>query len=530
MIRTIIVDDELLMRIGLKSMIDWEAHGFRIVGEAANGKEALEIARLQPPDLIITDIKMPVMDGLELIRQAALLFDGCQYIILSCLDEFRYAQEALRLGAFDYLIKSDIKEQQLLNVLQNVKQHIEKTVIRRDGVAFKERYQEGIGYLKASLLKELISGLCSEQEVIARSEALQISLTQGPMVLVKLRIDRFEDIRRKYVEQDEKLLRYAVVNILEEIIPRKWRREIIVESSSAYLCIMNVNEPDLLQLTDRLRGLFEKILAAMKDFLNVSMSIGVSGLASGFGGLKKAYQEADLALRQLFFEETACVMYYDALGGRLRQRDHFGLSREQKETFRQLVESGGQGAFDFLEEWKQRLKQEDVSEKAVRKGYIHLLSLITSCFPNLPESGEDGLTLYERLLREERLEGVHRLVKDYLRQCLHENRALQERPQSYAEQARAIIMSQYANDISLHSVARQIGVNPSYLSRVFKQETGENFTHFLTRVRMEKAKHYLKEKRLKVYEVANQVGYQNTTYFSKIFKKVTGITPEEFRG
>ena len=108
MLGVIIVDDELLMRIGLKSIIQWEDEGFTILGEAANGREALELAGTHRPDLIITDIKMPVMDGLELIREARRLDIGGQFVILSCLEEFQYAQEALRLGAADYLIKSDM--------------------------------------------------------------------------------------------------------------------------------------------------------------------------------------------------------------------------------------------------------------------------------------------------------------------------------------------------------------------------------------------------------------------------------------
>lgn len=541
MMNVIIVDDELLMRIGLKSMINWEEHGFQIVGEAANGKEALELAALHSPNLIFTDIKMPVMDGLELIREASQALPSCQYVILSCLDEFQYAKEALRLGAVDYLIKSDIRQQQLLDVLGIVKKKFEQRLQSSDNAVFKQHYKEGISYLKETLFKELFSGFLSVEEMISRSEALHISLVQDRMILIKLRIDRFEDIRQKYVEQDEKLLRYAVVNMMEELIPRKWRKELIVESSAEYLLMINLPESgaefgqELEQGSneampmDKLNKLFASISAAMKDFLNISLSIGVSGIAPGFNGLRRAYQEADASLRNLFFEEKGNVVYYHTASWKSRESDSFHLSREEESRFRQLVENDGEGTANYLEDLKKRLHNEGSSEKAIRKLHIRLLSLIISCFPSAPEFIASGYTPYELLLREERLNGLHEFVLSYLQQCLEHNRSLDHRPQSYAEQASEIIMNHYADNLSLQSVASRINVNPSYLSRIFKQETGLNFISYLTQVRIDKAKHCLKGKNIKVYEVADMVGYPNTAYFSKIFKKMTGFTPEEYR-
>lgn len=528
MIRVLIVDDELLMRIGLKSMIDWEERGFRIVGEAANGKEALELAGRTKPDLIITDIKMPVMDGLELIREASRVHSGCQYVILSCLEEFHFAQEALRLGAVDYLIKSDIKPADLTKVLDAVKSKQAKAPQNEGMNVSREEIKEGIGYLKETLFKELLSGYRDEAEVIERSEALNIGLEQAPMLLAKLRIDRFDEIRGKYVEQDERLLRYSVVNILEEIIPRKWRKEIIVMNSAEYLLIVNVSEEETALPPDALNMLFGKIMAAMKDFLNLAFSIGVGSPASGFGGLRRAYREADAALRNLFFDGETGIAHYSASSRPSRDRDGFRMSAEEESAVRQCAESSEEARACF-EKIKKRLLEERVSERAIRRTYLRLLSLIASSFPNAPEFGSEGRTPYEQVLKEESLERLHRATLHYLDQCLALNAHTAARPRSYAEQAIQLIISRYGEDISLQSVADQICVNASYLSRVFKQETGENFVGFLTRIRIEKAQQLLKDRSAKVYEVADRVGYPNTAYFSRIFKKATGRTPEEYR-
>ncbi|CAH1208279.1 Protein-glutamate methylesterase/protein-glutamine glutaminase [Paenibacillus auburnensis] len=528
--KVLIVDDELLMRIGLKSMIDWEKHGFRIVGEAANGREALELAELHQPGLIITDIKMPVMDGLELIREHSRKHEGCRYVILSCLDEFHYAQEAIRLGAEDYLIKSDIKPQELLNVLDKVQKRIAKASKEEDAAVLKEQVKEGIGYLKETLFKELISGFREEGEVIEKADALNIALQQGPMVLIKLRIDRFEHIRRKYVEQDAKLLRYSVVNILEEIISRKRKREIIVENSAEYLLVMNM-EGEALKGTEFAfcNAMFARIQETLKDFLNITVTIGISSVGLGFGTLKKAYREADMALKSLFFDGAERIAYYDCLPQRYRDIDIFPITPEDERKFRLEVESSTEGAIRFMTKLNEKLRQEGYTEQAARKAYLSVLSLISSCYPSLPNLNDDGRNMYEQILLEETLEGMDRLARRYLVECEQHNLDLPERPQSYAEQAKTIMLQRYAEDISLQSVADAINVNSSYLSRVFKQETGENFVNFLTKIRIEKAQALLKEKSIRIYEVANRVGYPNTAYFSKLFKKVTGVSPEEYR-
>ncbi|WP_339279832.1 response regulator [Paenibacillus sp. FSL W8-1187] len=525
MLNVLIVDDELLMRIGLKSLINWEEEGFRITGEAANGKEALELAEAAAPDLIVTDIKMPVMDGLELIREVQRDRPDCQYVILSCLDEFHYAQEAIRLGAADYLIKSDMKSSQLLRVLDVVKKRAAKTTRKEmDGMP-PGSVKESIEYLKETLFKEVISGYKGERDIAANRESLRIRVQDGPMLLAKFRIDRFEYLRRKYVEQDEKLLRYAILNILEEIIPRQRQKEIIVMNSAEYVLLMEWLDDGPPQEFEKL---VDKIQEAMNDFLNLTMSIGASK-ADGYKGTRKAFQEADEALDDLFFSSGNGLVYYDRPRKKERCIQRFVWKGAALRSFRQDAELGSETALAFLEELKEQLREGGYTKQAARSAYIRVLGLISSCFPVLPDSDEDGLNVYEKLLREERLEGLHRTVVDYLNSC----RSLltdKELPRSYAEQACEMMRQLYTEDISLQFVAEKINVNASYLSRIFKRETGVNFVGYLTRLRMEKAKAMLRENRLKVYEVAERVGYPNTAYFSKLFKKHCGMTPEEFRG
>lgn len=534
MIPFIIVDDELLMRIGLKWMLDWESLGFRLVGEASNGQEALELAERLRPSLIITDIKMPVMDGLALIREASRLLPDCQFVIMSVLDEFQYAQEAIRLGASDYLIKGDIKPEQLQQVLAGVRRNLEKLWASGGGSVLAGELKEGIGYLKETLFKELISGFRGGEEVAERREALHIALEDGPILLTKLRIDRFEEVRQKYQEQDEKLLRYAVVNVIEELVSRSWNREIIIESSSEYLLFMNLPASGEAS-RETLDSLFATLVQAMRDFLGISVSLGVSAPASGFHALKRAFQEAEAAIGELFFREEAVRYCEPEAHGGQRETRELHLDQAEMAEFRRLVLTDDEGARRYAETIRSRCVGGAYSEKSVRQLYARLLLLIMSAYPHAPEEqgGAEGqrLTPYERILLAERLVDLHELLLETLRHQRDSRELDAVQPKSYAQQACDIVIERYADeDISLQTVADAISVNASYLSRVFKQEIGVTFVSFLTRLRIDQAKYYLKQRHLKIYEVASRVGYSNTTYFSKLFKKVTGVSPEEYRG
>lgn len=544
MLKLMIVDDELLMRIGIRSMIDWEAHGFRIAAEAANGKEALEMVRAVMPDLIVTDIKMPVMDGLQLIRETSKISADCKYVILSNFDEFRYVKEALQLGAVDYLIKSEITPEALTELLAGIRRKREAGGGGNGTLMLTADLSQSLSHLKESLFKDLISGLLEEREAAAKAEQLQSRVRSEPLAVVKLRIDRFAEVRRKYVEKDEKLLRFSVLNILEEIIPGKWNKELVVESSSEYLLIANTPGADAAAVRADVGKLCGGIQRTMKDFMNLSITVGVSSVVPDFRGMRAAYREADDALRRSFFAGRGLVLFYEDKGD-WPEKDTATAASEPGGTagshtanetddpaLRHALDSGREEKLAaFFESFRDQLSAKRANERTVREAYIRLTEMVSAHTAHLHKSrlpGADKLP-YEALLAAETRDEVHDIVLNYAKRGMAaDSRPAEQR--SYADMAVEMIHRYYAEDISLQSAANHINVNPSYLSRLFKQEKGENFITFLTRVRIERAKSFLESRNYKVYEVADKVGYHNYTYFSKIFKKVVGVSPEEYRG
>ncbi|MCA0755086.1 response regulator [Paenibacillus sp. N4] len=533
MYKLMIVDDELLMRVGIRSMLDWEGHGFQVVGEAGNGKEGLEIAIATSPDLIITDIKMPVMDGLQFIREASGALKSCKYVILSNFDELHYVKEALKLGATDYLIKSEITVASLSELLISIKQKLQAERENQEKhPAMAHDVLQSLSHLKESLFKDLISGFVNESDAKAKADELRIQVKPDELTVMKFKVSHFEEVKKKYVETDEKLLRFSILNIMDEVIPSKWNKEIVIWSSSEYLIIVNSVSGGESVRAD-IEKLCGKLLASIKDFMNLTFTVGISTVVPGYKFIKAAYYEADFALRNRFYTGAGKVLFYDdAVKEHDRQAVDVQLSPEQEHDFVTVWASkDAKKAEQFLSGIRSALEALRADESSVREKYILLMESVharLSWAAKRPRPPFAEKSPYESVLKGESWEDIHRSVSAYISSCLeYDARFMEER--TYADIAADIISKNYAEDISLQSVASQINVNPSYLSRIFKLERGENFISCLTRVRIEHAKAYLKGGKLRVFEVADKVGYHNYTYFSKIFKKITGFTPEEYR-
>ncbi|WP_339261238.1 helix-turn-helix domain-containing protein [Paenibacillus sp. FSL R5-0713] len=533
MYKLMIVDDELLMRVGIRSMLNWEEYNFHVVGEAGNGKEALSLALDVMPDLIITDIKMPVMDGLQLIQEASGSLKTCKYVILSNFDEFHYVKEALKLGATDYLIKSEITESSLIELLSTVGQKLQSEHVHpTNPPSIAQDYSKNLRYLKDSFFQDIVSGFISGEDIVSRAEELHFRIHSDQLVVIKFIVNYYEDAKRKYVEKGEKLLRFSILNIMEEIIPSKWEKEIFVESSSDYWVIVNVH-PESQSVHTDINKLCNKLLSSIKDFMNLSLTAGVSTMVSGFPHIKKACQEAEMALQHGFFTGSNKVLYYEYMvESPDRQEIKGALSPQQERDLLKLwVSKDNNKAKEFLEGIRFNLEQLRADENSIRKQYILVLEMIHSHLSRATERGTASLTEkspYEIVLKGEYWEDIHQDMLAHIAYYFQTD-SQNKQESTYTDLATELIDKYYAEDISLQGIASQISVNPSYLSRVFKQERGENFITYLTRVRIEHAKTYLSSRGMRVYEIAEKVGYHNYTYFSKIFKKSVGVTPEEYR-
>lgn len=533
MIKVIIVDDEPLVRIGLKSLIQWEANGLSIEGEASNGKEAIELFNTCKPDIVVTDIKMPIMDGIELIKEASGMKNRTQFIVLSCFSDFEYVKEAMRLGAADYLIKSDIKPKQLLEVLSKVKSKIEEhRIVSEKENVINDSINKSIALLKESFIKDLISGsLKDDIEIQEKINFFKIRLFAVNLILMKIKLNDFDDIRKIYNDKNEKMLRITVINITEEIIPVRYNREVIADKSDEYILLLNLVESDGTDYKDEINKLHRNLIKTIKDYLNISISIGISIPFNGFRNMGRAYDEATKAVDARFFKGKDCVIFAENLERETSYQITYDLCQNSEKAIGSYAEAmNSVGCINKVNELFNDLSKGITDENSIRKLYLRIIEVVIASIPKRPSSMNSGKTPYEEILALETFSEINKYTVEFITRYFknaYEEEFIDNK--SYVEQAINIVKKYYHEDISLHSVAEKININPSYLSRVFKQETGENFISYVTKLRIDKAKYLLETKKFKVYEVAEKVGYQNYTYFSKIFKKIAGLNPEEFK-
>ena len=534
MIRVLIVDDEPLVRIGIKSSIDWDANGFRLVGEASNGEQALEAAAETNPDIVITDIKMPVMDGIELIKRLQEKHPNTLPVVLSCYDDFEYVREAMKFGAADYYIKTDLNPDAILQILLGLKGKIDEN---REKTLRESKDRQLLGEYHSILRNNLMKALIGDQdpnerEIVEKLEMYGLYGFADRYSLMVMEIDNFSEVRKKYFEKDEKLLQLSIKNLLEEMYGKIPGFHVFVIEPREYVVLWPLypDNPDGKPELHKLQAA-SRMIGIIKDYMNISVSVGISASCKGVCEVKKAYRECRHALEYKFFKgKGSAIKHSDVRLIKMLDKIEvldMGILNKLKLGVKALDTGAVCEAAEIV---KDRIlkNREPLNPKAVKKTYIKLLEAFHACLREENLNVENESDPYPRVFESEDIYEVQSCIESYFKECLEKVICLsEEKGRSCIREILDYINSHYDRDISLQWMADRFGLNPSYFSRFFKKETGESFIGYLTKVRIEKSR-VLLAKGVKAAEVAEKVGYPNYTYFSKLFKKVAGVSPSEY--
>ncbi|QGQ98095.1 response regulator [Paenibacillus psychroresistens] len=531
MYKVLLVDDEMLARVGIKLIIPWEEYGFEIIAEAENGQKAIEAYQQVKPDLILTDIKMPVSDGIDLIKRLKGEGEIFKFVVLSSYEDFSYVKEMLRLGAEDYILKLELNPDAIIEILKVIKQKLDqekKEVEERIG-SEKQIYSNR-SVMKEKFLKDLILGwMYDDREIAEKLKFLNLKLSPKHLMCIILNIDNLE-VYNKYKGNDVYLLNFSVVNIVEEILHNfTWgyifcmnsNEFVIIYSSQSTISRLEEQEK-ILQLTDRIKGTLIK-------FLGTSVTIGISNPHAHFNNLNKCYIEAQKAIKSSFNSRHGSTIFYHELteAQYLKNLASEDLSIKIQEELRSL-----QDAIDNLDAIKvnlffdgmDRITQGSQIPKEMIKGVcLTLIIVLKPSFPDLWENDPyeqiDQFSLKLQFITW--LQNLRKALMHYLSADVIETRLIRR--------AKQYIRDHYRDVVSLEIVAEQLTITANYLSVLFKKQTGKNFIYYVSHVRIEKAKELLKSNQLKNSEIARLIGYENEFYFSRVFKKITGSTPQDFK-
>ncbi|MDO3412661.1 response regulator [Saccharibacillus sp. CPCC 101409] len=506
----------------------WQEFGIEIAGTALDGEAGLQMIRETRPDIVLTDIRMPRMDGLQMTRAILEVLPDCKIIILSAYSEFSYAQEAIRLGALDFVKKPfslDEIVQAVLKAGELCRQERRETARL---AAMESKIKESLPILRQEYLIFLLHHRTTESDARSRWAYLDIPLDQRDFFVFVAEIDHFAEKLSGQSVQEVELLRFSLYNILEETISAWTRGVIIREATDRYVCIVNGSDPDTAAL------ITEACCTNVSRFSRHTLSIGVGLGAAAIQELGAAYRQAISALGYHFYTGGNGVYTYSNIENKPLALHSYSAAAEQELLF--ALRSGNFAKslqmLDqlFAEMLDSRLLPEPHYVESI--GYelgCRICRVLLEQFPyGQVEPLERRIAVMKNRVHPS-LQDIRELLSGLCREaCALVTEARSLESTRIIHQAVSYIRSHLDTGLSLEQVAKQINLSQGYFSNLFKKVQGVSFQHYVMHEKMEKAKSMLIGGR-QVQEIAQDLGYEHRRYFSEVFKKYTGMTPSEFK-
>ncbi len=532
MIKVFLCEDEFVVREGIKNNIDWAANGYEFVGEASDGELALPLIRKIKPDIVITDIRMPFMDGLELSRIIRKELPSVEIVILSGYEEFDYAKQAISIGVAQYLTKP-ISGDDLLSELDSLREKIikskEESALREQ---FKKEMEENERRERSELFRLLVSGNCSVTDLLEKAGRLGMDLSAMwyniLLVFTKSEHHEIEEYSKSSVTIDE-----LINETVNELSCISFDRDL----EGKAILIMGDSDEAIL---DRQTQMIERLKKIFAGYSHIRYCGGIGKPVNRLSRLNESYEDAGCAMANRFFVTKSGFF----TAGRI-------------ENTHQPVDEG----FDMSSIDAKRIDKSNV-QKFLKFGNLDEIPFYVSEFEK--SVGEDALNSYifrqyiamdvffavsgfiEELSGKKQAEEVKEITKEALGSAASVTEYLTgiiesaikfrdsiatNRYKDIVDEAVKYIEENYGDeDLSLNVLASHVNVSPNHLSTIFSQQTGQTFIKYLTEYRMDKAREMLKCTNMRSSEISEAVGYKDPHYFSYMFKKTVGMTPTNYRG
>ena len=532
MLKVIIADDEIKVCQLLTHLVNWNDMGMEIVAVINDGKKAYEAICDWKPDIVITDIRMPNYDGIDLIRMTKEFLPETYFIIISGYSQFEYAKSAIQYGVENYLLKP-IKSKELINTLTKI---IEKHNLKLSASSEKNELKIMLHSSEEKVKKNLLAELLVDPE----SKIIRI----GTDELNHEFCCHFENgyytilIIKPFMEPDDKnkeVLSLLLTKILctakeklevccKEVITMAWEGQV--------LCLINIDDPALITVKKQLNKVRIEISNLQDIFSNVRIVIGIGQVVESLADLHQILQQAQSAVMDRLIRNGECIIefkesarsgkeVFDVIDTQVRNRilsyfevlDINSILRELTELWKVLEENAEDSQFIY-------------------QYYNEIVSLVLYGVKNYMSPYQfPDLVWYQKKFKSfltvtDIFEWLKQHISDEFEKYTAEKRIQDSKPM---RQAKQYINENYNKEITLENVSSLIGFNPAYFSALFKKETGENFMEYIMKVRIQNAKYLLIQTNKDIGDIAADVGYTDLKYFSKLFKKKTGLNPSEFR-
>lgn len=526
--KILIVDDEKIFRKGLRAMITSLDPEWEIVGDASDGYEALDRAEMLQPDVILTDIRMPRMDGIALQRVVKERFPQMECIVVSGYEDFTYALQSMRYGAKDYLMKP-VERSELGRILGKLKEETAK----RDKASAPRFDQEENELIRRHVSESVIAGLMRgmvQQHHVDLLRKIGVDFDQPYYCCFLIKLDKGSIGSDRYLKADPSLFQLYIRQFVQEMVNKRMKGYSLVLSDSEVAAIVNLSSNDSRSLVE----LAESIRRQITSLSNLTVTIGVGRVAEGVNSISESYRDAEISLLYRLIVGGDKVLHYEAL-----RRDHDLYLEVDTESWgameRAVLEGRAEEAASRVESEIGGLCQQATSPELV---YQKICKLLIHFYESAEKLNLSKAWLGERDIRSlifdicsitssEELKAECRELLTGLARCIADSR--REIEHDPVEQALQYLAAHFHKLLTLNEVAGQVHLNPAYFSTLFKQRTGTTFVERLTAIRIEEAKRRLMDTDDKIAAIADETGFPNLRHFYRVFKREAKLSPKDFR-
>jgi two-component system response regulator YesN len=532
-VKAVIADDEIRVCKLIEKLIDWNELGIKIIGQVGNGIDAFNIIMSEKPDIVITDIRMPGLDGLELIKKVREANIKTSFVIISGYKQFEYAQNAVRYGVEDYLLKP-INREELYNIAIKLRnRYIENNEKAEDEEKLKIQLSNSIEKLRKQFLVTLLNNYdkFSSMSLEQINKEYQFEFTEGCFQVITLKIDKksLENIDDSY----EELMLDKLLSLIKKSLKDSCKEIELIKWDNRVICLLNYLQED----ADTMISCYKRVFEKLQDYLEISeyfhMTMGIGSVAKNFNNIGQSISTALDCIKcrvLLGVDKIIDLSKYSFTSINI----HEIITSEKEKEFMHFIEGFDK---DGLKEWiydvfnKINIKLQ-LDPLLLFKACIRIVNIFLTTMKMLNMESEEITS--DKILKKideckspkEIQQYVFEFINEYLDIFIRSKKMQENKPIRLAKQ---YVIENYMNPISLEDVANIVHLNPVYFSVIFKKEVGINFVDFLINYRLEIAKKLLREDKYNVSQVAYMVGYKDAKYFSKLFAKIVGIKPSEYK-
>ncbi len=521
--KVIIVDDEESSRELIRLSVDWDLLNYEVVGEASNSEEALALIEYELPELVLTDIHMPYMNGIELSEKILKQYPEIKIIVITGYDDFQYAQRGIKAGVYDYIVKP-VDEDEVEKALKKAYEEIAEDKKKQDNYGWlQEQLKKELPYLKEKFLIDLLYGHIDEKDYMRRKNFTEVKFESS---FFQVTVIELEAVVPK---NQNSYLCYAFVDKIRHVLEKIHGIELFIDNGNNII-ILNTNKENIQKMNECVDFIIRRVLSHS----DINFMIGVGSWYQGYNKIRRSYKEAFEAIAyKVIFGINQIIMYEELIITKPHENtlDDFWESK-----LLIYIKSGVLSEALILtnQVFEKVMSQEKIQLKSLQLKAFQILILIINAMTeigiNIDEKKIMSEEVFEKLVQAKSLPDIKKIICAYIEATcgLIEEEHLNKQ-NSIIDNIDQFISENIHISLSLNTISDKFHINKNYLSRIYKERTGMTLGERILSKKMEKSIQLLTLTDKKAYEIAEVVGYNDPNYFGNTFKKYTGKSISEFR-